>query len=81
MHDLQSNEIRLASLVIPAGLSPPITAGIRSSIDEAFVFAFRCVMLICAGLSLTGASFAWRMIAAKAHPAGTSEDRASRAGS
>ena len=63
MHDLQANEIRLAALAVPAGIDSNIAAAIRVSIERAFVFGFRFVMLICAGLSITSALFAWRMIA------------------
>jgi hypothetical protein len=39
-------------LPIPSYLNPNMKAAIGASIQEAFVFAFRVVMLICAGLSL-----------------------------
>ncbi len=55
---IQSNEIKLAGLVLPSG------AVIRASISHAFVFGFRTVMLICAGLSLASALAAWLMIPA-----------------
>ena len=63
MQDLQSNEIRLAALAVPVGIDAEMAAAIRVSIERAFVFAFRLVMVICAGLSIASASFAWRMIA------------------
>lgn len=66
MHDLQSNEIKLAAMPVPAGINASMAAGIKVSIDGAFVFGFRVVMLICAGLSVISAAFAWRMIAANA---------------
>jgi EmrB/QacA subfamily drug resistance transporter len=59
---LQANEIKLADLQAPAGLSPSLTASVNSSIREAFVFGFRLVMAICAGLSLGSAAVAWSMI-------------------
>ena len=62
MKELQSNEIRLAALKVPAGIDPNIGATIRISVDRAFVFGFRFVMLICAALSIASAAFAWRMI-------------------
>ena len=62
LHDLQANEIRLAALTVPAGIDAPIAAAIRVSIERAFVFGFRLVMLICAGLSLASAAVAWQMI-------------------
>ena len=59
---IKSNEIRLAGLDLPAGLDADTTAVIRASISRAFVFGFRTVMLICAGLSLASAVVAWLMI-------------------
>jgi EmrB/QacA subfamily drug resistance transporter len=55
---LQSNEIRLAALLIPPDLSPGIAATLRASIDRSFVFGFRLIMLICAGLAVGSAAFA-----------------------
>jgi EmrB/QacA subfamily drug resistance transporter len=63
MHDLQSNEIQLAALAVPAGINAEIAAAIRISIERAFVFTFRLAMVICAALSIASAFFGWRMIA------------------
>ena len=69
MQALQANETRLAALAAPAGIDLSVAAAIRASVDRAFVFGFRIMMLLCAGLSITGAVFAWRMIAVdKDHP-------------
>lgn len=62
---IQSNEIKLAGLQLPAGLNPGMAAAIRTSVSQAFVFGFRLVMLVCAGLSITSAAMAWLMIPAK----------------
>jgi len=62
LQEVQSNEIKLAGLPIPAGLSPITKAAVKESIAEAFVFGFRTVMLICAGLSVAGSAVAWLMI-------------------
>ena len=62
LHDIQGNEIKLAGLPLPAGLDANTTAAIKRSVGEAFVFAFRLVMLICAGLSLAAVTVAWRLI-------------------
>ena len=59
---VQLNEIQLAGMSIPAGLSPATVSAIRQSIDRAFVFGFRIVMLICAGLSVASSAVAWKMI-------------------
>jgi EmrB/QacA subfamily drug resistance transporter len=62
MHELQSNEIRLAAMTVPTGIDSRLAAVINSSIEQAFVFGFRCVMLICSGLSIASVAFAWRMM-------------------
>src|SRR5579864_5199308 len=62
LHDLQTNEIKLAGLQVPANLDPTVTTSIKKSIAEAFIFGFRIVMLICAALSLASAAVAWLMI-------------------
>jgi len=59
---VQAEEIKLAGLQVPAGLDPGTTGAIQESIREAFVFGFRTIMLICAGLSLASATVAWLMI-------------------
>jgi EmrB/QacA subfamily drug resistance transporter len=59
---VQSGEIKLAGLPIPVGLNPATTAAIKESIAEAFVFGFRVVMWICAGLSVASSAVAWLMI-------------------
>jgi predicted MFS family arabinose efflux permease len=55
LHQLQADEIKLAGLQVPAGLGPSTTAAIEQLIRKAFVFGFRIVMLICAGLSFASA--------------------------
>jgi len=62
---IHSNEIKLAGLDLPLGLDADTTAVIRASISQAFVFGFRTVMFICAGLSLASAAVAWLMIPPK----------------
>jgi predicted MFS family arabinose efflux permease len=59
---LQANEIKLAGLQIPAGLNSDMHAAVKESIGEAFVFGFRVVILICAGLSLGSAVVARLLI-------------------
>lgn len=62
LQEIKANAIKLAGLPIPAGLAPSVRAAISKSIGEAFVFGFRVVMLICAGLSLASSAVAWMMI-------------------
>ncbi len=65
LHAIQSNEIKLAGLPLPPGLSAGIATEIRSSVSQAFDFGFRVVMLICAGLSIISAATAALTIPAK----------------
>jgi MFS family permease len=59
---VQSNEIKLAGLDQPSGLDAQTSALLRASISHAFVFGFRIVMLICAGLCVASAGVASLMI-------------------
>ena len=61
---VQANEIKLAGLDLPSGLDAHTAALLRTSISHAFVFAFRIVMLICAGLCVASAAVASLMIPA-----------------
>jgi hypothetical protein len=63
---IQSNEIKLAGLDLPSGLQAETTTVVRASISRAFIFGFRTVLLICAGLSLVSSLVAWLMIPARA---------------
>jgi EmrB/QacA subfamily drug resistance transporter len=62
MQSIQAEEIKLAGLQVPAGLDLNTSNAIRESIGAAFVFGFRTIMWICAGLSLASVAVAWRMI-------------------
>ena len=62
---VRSNEIKLAGLDLPSGLDAHTAALLRASISHAFVFGFRIVMLICAGLCVASAAVASLMIPAK----------------
>lgn len=62
LQELHADEIKLAALQVPLGLSPGTIAAIRESVKEAFVFGFRIVMLACAGLSLASSAVAWLTI-------------------
>jgi len=62
LHAVQSEERKLAGMQVPDGLDPATAAAIRETIRGAFVFGFRIVMLICAGLSVTSAAVAQRML-------------------
>jgi hypothetical protein len=60
--EVQANENQLAGLQLPAGLDPTSNASITESVRESFVYGFRIVMSICAGMSLASAAVAWLMI-------------------
>ncbi|HWO29984.1 MAG TPA: hypothetical protein VNO32_14415, partial [Candidatus Acidoferrum sp.] len=47
---------------------------VKESIGKAFVFGFRIVMLVCAGLSLASATVAWLMILQDRIPTGLGSD-------
>ncbi len=62
---IRSNEIKLAGLDLPPNLDAHLTAFVQHSIYHAFVFGFRTVMLICAGLSVASSAVASVMIPGK----------------
>ena len=62
LRQVQAEEIKLAGLQVPAALDPATRAAIKESVQEAFVFGFRAIMLTCAGLFLASALVAWLMI-------------------
>ena len=52
---ITANEIKLAALPLPGGLERATAAKLKASIEGAFVFGFRLVILICAGLAIVSA--------------------------
>ena len=62
LQQIQTDEIKLAGARGPDNLDPRTRAAVKTLIGEAFVFGFRIVMFICAGLSLASAAIAWLMI-------------------
>jgi MFS family permease len=62
LRELHADEIKLAGLQVPLGLDPKASNAVRESVNDAFVFGFRIVMLACAGLSLASSAIAWVMI-------------------
>jgi EmrB/QacA subfamily drug resistance transporter len=59
---LQASEIKLAGLQVPESLSSTTKTSIDQTIREAFVFGFRTIMSICAGMSLGSSAVAWLLI-------------------
>jgi hypothetical protein len=59
---IDSQRIRLAGTEIPPEVTDPQRSLLQSSIDDAFVAAFRLVALTCAGLALASAASAWLLV-------------------
>jgi EmrB/QacA subfamily drug resistance transporter len=59
---IQSNLVKLGGLEVPPNLDAGTAAAVRDDITRAFVFGFRVIMVICAGLALASAGIALRMI-------------------
>jgi EmrB/QacA subfamily drug resistance transporter len=75
LRQLQANEIKLAGLAVPAGLDANTRVGVTKSVGQAFVFGFRIVMWICAGLSVASAAIARLAIAKDGGEAGEKPGR------
>jgi EmrB/QacA subfamily drug resistance transporter len=65
VQQLESNVAKLGSLDAPSGVDPQTASMIRSAIAESFIFGFRLIMLLCAGLAIASAAVAWRKIPAE----------------
>jgi EmrB/QacA subfamily drug resistance transporter len=74
IEELRSREGELRRLEPPQGLDQNTVLGIQDAISESFVFAFRVVLLCCAGLSVGSAVLAGWMIAPSAITGTTSAD-------
>ena len=68
LREIQTQEVKLAGLQVPSGLDRSTMAAVQESITEAFVFGFRIVMLLCAGLSVASAAVARLMLSKTAAP-------------
>jgi EmrB/QacA subfamily drug resistance transporter len=66
LHQIQSSTIRLGGLEVPSDLDALTSSVLRAAIDQAFVFGFRLIMLLCAGLAVASAVVASRMIPSRA---------------
>jgi phosphotransferase system glucose/maltose/N-acetylglucosamine-specific IIC component len=76
VQELQANAIKLAGLQVPAGLNHSMKIAVEESVQEAFVFGFRTVMLICACLALISAAVAWLIIPSDRRALATTEAHA-----
>jgi EmrB/QacA subfamily drug resistance transporter len=59
---LNGERLKLAAAEIPQSISEETRVAIKQGIDECFVFGFRRVMLVGAGLALAGSLLAWSTI-------------------
>lgn len=59
---IQAQTARLAAAAPPASAPPSVRAAADRAVDEAFVHAFRIVMLTAAGLAAASSAVAWAMI-------------------
>ena len=62
LRELQADETKLAGLPVPAGVDDAARGAIQESVREAFVFGFRMVIGICAGLAIASGVAAGVMI-------------------
>jgi EmrB/QacA subfamily drug resistance transporter len=62
VYGLESNMVKLGGLDVPTNQDADTQEKIRVAIAHAFVFGFRFVMVICAGLALLSAAVASRMV-------------------
>lgn len=62
LRDLRSNTDKLGGLQLPAGLDLNTRSTLKAAVAGSFVYGFRIVMWICAGLSLASSGVAWQSI-------------------
>ncbi len=62
LQEIRSNAVKLGGLNVPSNLPSSMSAIVRADIVQAFVFAFRLIMMVCAGLAVASAWIALRMI-------------------
>jgi EmrB/QacA subfamily drug resistance transporter len=61
-NNIEANYIKLAALEVPATLDSHTSAEVKASIDDAFVYGFRLIILICVVLAAASALQAWLLI-------------------
>jgi EmrB/QacA subfamily drug resistance transporter len=62
---IQSNSIKLGGLEIPRDLDANTARLVRNGINQAFVFSFRLIMVVCAILAILSAGIALRMVSSE----------------
>jgi predicted MFS family arabinose efflux permease len=66
VQQLEANVAKGATLDVPSNVDSQTASTIRSAIAESFIFGFRFIMLLCAGLALASSAIAWWKIPAHA---------------
>jgi EmrB/QacA subfamily drug resistance transporter len=56
---IEMNQTKLAAIPIPENLSADLRSSLRRVIQDSFIFGFRIVALLCAGLAILSAVIAW----------------------
>jgi MFS family permease len=59
LREMHSRVTRLAGMELPSNLDSETATAIRVAIQHAFIFGFRVIMLICAGLGAASSAVAW----------------------
>jgi EmrB/QacA subfamily drug resistance transporter len=59
LRDIQSEVNKLAGLELPSNLDASTSAKILNAINQAFLFGFRLIMLVCASLAMASSTVAW----------------------
>ena len=59
LREIQSRVTRLAGMELPRNLDAQSSTAIRAAIEHAFIFGFRLIMLLCAGLAAASSAVAW----------------------
>jgi hypothetical protein len=59
---IKAQRSKLAAIELPESAGAEARLAARRAVADAFVAAFRCVMIICALLALGGAASAWMLI-------------------
>ena len=65
VHQLESNITLLGNLKLGSNADAQTSTKVGVTVAESFVFGFRLVMLLCAGLAVASAAVAWRWIPAR----------------
>jgi hypothetical protein len=62
LSQIESSAVKLGALEVPSDLDANTSMRVRGDVAQAFIFGFRMIMLVCAGLAAASAGIAGRMI-------------------